>query len=79
MSGVRFYSESASGHAGDMVARLLSSAKSSEDMRRGGVPGRVQRMHWPTPDPARTELNDTSGSETHGTKSYRRFLDIERS
>ncbi|WP_129649437.1 arsenate reductase ArsC [Peristeroidobacter agariperforans] len=23
------------------------------------LPGRVQRMHWPTPDPARTELDDT--------------------
>lgn len=23
------------------------------------LPGQVQRLHWPTPDPARTELNDT--------------------
>jgi arsenate reductase len=23
------------------------------------LPGRVRRLHWPTPDPARTEFNDT--------------------
>ena len=26
------------------------------------LPGRVQRLHWPTPDPARTELSDTHES-----------------